>query len=1152
MINGRYQLHNKLGQGGMGIVHRATDRLTGEIVALKQVFLPVEQILFASRPISQTNRELRLALAHEFQVLAGLRHPNIISVLDYGFDENGQPFFTMSYLENAQAIVAAANGRSLPQKITLLLQTLEALAYLHRRGILHRDLKPDNVLVVGDTVRVLDFGLAAAKEQASDSVGSWLYMAPEVLQGQPASEASDLYAVGVLAYQLLAGTHPFDLYAEDTVGEILEGEPDWTKIQGGEELTAVVRTLLAKKPAKRFSSANQVIAAFYSALGQAVPEETAVIRESYLQAAKFVGREAEMAQLTKALQKAADKQGAAWLIGGESGVGKTRLINEMRTHALVNGFQVLHGQTMEDGGLPYQAWRAPVRHLVATLPEVDDLTASVLLPLVPDMAQLLERDVPPATELKEDAAQVRLFTTIARLFWRAKRPLLLILEDLHLAHASLLPLPYLTRLVANYPLLILGSYRSDERPHLPEEISDVIHLPLPRLSAAAMADLSAAMLGNVGRDKRIQRLLQRETEGNAFFAVEVVRTLADEAGRLGDIGQMTLPETLLPNGIQDIVQRRVGKLPDEARELLVKTAVVGRELEIPLIQQLSGGLDVENEWLPLCADTAVLDVQNGVWQFSHGKIRDGLLDKLTPAEKARLHGEVAIAIETIHPDDAQMAVPLAHHWQAAKNVEKERHYAEMAGQQAAAQYAHQDALRYYNQTLELTAPTELEKQYTLQLACFNAYRFMANVAKQQETLHDLTKLGQALGDTEKQVHILNRKGEFYYRIGDLDTSKATYVEAAELARANDLAALEFDALTGWAIVVGTRRDLAEGFETLERAKSLLPQINDPIAQIHLTNILAALTSFAGESWQSVKYHQENLRVGRAQGATSATQTTLGNLAARYTSLGEYEQAETYFRESLIVAQQLGHVYAETLAQNNMGVLYSRLGVYPQAIITLKDCLVLCRQTGNWLTYSNALNNIGVAYHKKGDLVQAKAYLQQAIAQKQTLNDRWSEAYTWNMLGHLLLDSNDDANALAAYQTAESLQVNLSQTPTLVESWAGLAAAFARLGYLDKAQTYAAKAWHHLQTKAFEGEWEWAVSALHLHETLGQLEDVRATAVIQLAHAELQKRAANIATETSREKFLTQVPENRELVRLYARLTEKPVVPHTQSEKEQDD
>ncbi|MEM7119302.1 MAG: serine/threonine-protein kinase, partial [Chloroflexota bacterium] len=362
-INGRYHLHEKLGQGGMGIVHRATDRLTGETVALKQVFLPVTQLFFASRPPSQTTRELRLALAHEFQTLASMRHPNIISVLDYGFDEAERPFFTMDYLENAQTILAAGNGRSAAEKINLLLQTLEALAYLHRRGILHRDIKPGNILVVDDNVRVLDFGLSATKEQATESVGSWQYMAPEVLQGGAAREATDLYAVGVLAFQLFAGEHPFDLYAADIRSVMIEAEPDWRKLGVDQRLTAVIRTLLAKKPALRPQTANEAIRAFNAVLGQSSSQETAVsrrqlaIRESYLQAAKFVGRQAEVVQLTAALQEAKDGQGSAWLIGGESGVGKSRLIAEIRTSALVDGFQVVRGQSREGGGVPYQLWR---------------------------------------------------------------------------------------------------------------------------------------------------------------------------------------------------------------------------------------------------------------------------------------------------------------------------------------------------------------------------------------------------------------------------------------------------------------------------------------------------------------------------------------------------------------------------------------------------------------------------------------------------------------------------------------------------------------------------------------------------------------------------------------------------------------------------
>src|SRR5690606_23748865 len=141
---------------------------------------------------------LRLALTREFQVLASLRHPNVVDVLDYGFDDEQRPYFTMSLIENAVSLREAGRRAPLAQKVSLLIQVLEALVYLHRRGIIHRDLKPDNALVTPDgQVRVLDFGLAIARDQGPDGVyaGTVRYMAPEVVRGEPPDEASDLYSV---------------------------------------------------------------------------------------------------------------------------------------------------------------------------------------------------------------------------------------------------------------------------------------------------------------------------------------------------------------------------------------------------------------------------------------------------------------------------------------------------------------------------------------------------------------------------------------------------------------------------------------------------------------------------------------------------------------------------------------------------------------------------------------------------------------------------------------------------------------------------------------------------------------------------------------------------------------------------------------------
>ena len=216
LINGRYLLDKRIGSGGMGEVYLAQDRLNGDQVALKRVFFKTdwdfEEVDVVSLAPQNTESRLRLSLAKEFQILAGIRHPYIISVLDYGFDEEKNPFYTMTYLPTSTTLLDAASGESTERKITLIEQLLQALNYLHRRGVLHLDLKPENVLVHRGEVRVLDFGLSSRKEEEVKMGGTPLYMAPEMIKGKAPSEVSDLYAVGVLLYQLFADEHPFGSY----------------------------------------------------------------------------------------------------------------------------------------------------------------------------------------------------------------------------------------------------------------------------------------------------------------------------------------------------------------------------------------------------------------------------------------------------------------------------------------------------------------------------------------------------------------------------------------------------------------------------------------------------------------------------------------------------------------------------------------------------------------------------------------------------------------------------------------------------------------------------------------------------------------------------------------------------------------------------
>src|SRR5262249_15978406 len=320
-ISSRYEVINELARGTTASVFRVLDRLTGHVVTLKRLRTPA-----SSTTTGEAAREARLALAHEFRLLASLRHPNIISVLDYGFDGEGHPYFTMDLAENALTIIEAGANRPIAMQIELLVQTLRALVYLHRHGIIHRDLKPPNIVVIGDQVKVLDLGLSVSRDDLGESAGfagTLTYMAPELLRGAPPSRQSDLYAVGMIAYELFTGEYPFKVDSAAQLHEALLNTPlPRPQDPVDSPLRPLLERLLARQPAARYQAAEQVLAALASAFGRPLIVETVATRESFLQTAPLVGRREELARLTTVVRAADAGNGAAWLVTGESGVGK--------------------------------------------------------------------------------------------------------------------------------------------------------------------------------------------------------------------------------------------------------------------------------------------------------------------------------------------------------------------------------------------------------------------------------------------------------------------------------------------------------------------------------------------------------------------------------------------------------------------------------------------------------------------------------------------------------------------------------------------------------------------------------------------------------------------------------------------------------------
>lgn len=1132
-FNGRYVIQGQIGKGGMGVVYEAVDRLTGERVAIKQVAIQSAQLLFSGSSPAAMLQQLRLVLAHEFRVLASLRHPNIISVLDYGFDKQQRPYFTMLFLADAVNILQSGHDKPVEYKVLLIQQMLEAVAYLHRQGILHRDLKPENVLVADGVVRLLDFGLATVRADTQESAGTWQYLAPEVLWGQTATEAADLYAIGVLAYELFAGEHPFNVYDPDFLDLVLYEPPDLLRLGVGEALTAVIGKLLQKSPADRYPSAEATIAALSQAVGMPVPPESVSIRESYLQAAHFVGREAELSQLSAALAAAKQGQGTAWLIGGESGVGKSRLLNELQIQALVDGFLVLRGQGVEGGGRPYQLWLDAIRQLVLEQ-EIDDLAAGVLKALVPDIDRLLGRDIPTPPVLTEGAARQRLFSTIIQLFQRLDQPVLLIVEDLQWAQESLDVLSFLNRQVGGLSLLVLGSYRDDERPDLPKQLPEMQPMVLSRFSADSMLALSVAMLGEGGQSPEVMALLQRETEGNAFFLVEVVRALAEEAGRLSAISQVALPTKLFPQGIQTIIGRRLARIPKEAQRLLPGVAVLGRQLDLPLVVQLAHAMNWPLEleaWLSSCAEAAVLELENGRWQFAHDKLREGILTQLTDQERIAWHTQAAESIEFVYPDDPEQAGALVYHWQMVGNPEKERHYAQQAGEYARRQFLNAEAVQYLSRALTLTAVTDLEQQYALLQMREQIYHLQGEREKQLQDLQTLETLAKQIKDDGKdmQIETALRQANYAEAIADYPSAIAAANVALQLAQNTSQEAACYLAIGRSLMRQGKYDEAREQFTRCLTASQTegLPQI-----EADSYRFLGATAADLSQFDEAKAFYQRALptyqRINDKQGESAV----FNNLGVAAYSQGDLAGCLIFWELAERIHNQIGDREGRGRLLTNLSSIYIDLGDFDAGREHSQTALQICREINSRFGECFNLINLGLVAHYQGAWQEAEAFSSEAVSVAEEIGSSFLRGLALKERSYVLANQEQLEAAEALCQQAQTIWIELDQQSQMLETQSILAQIALKQGNLQLAQAHIASVVEQAQTtELLEGMSRPFYVYLMCYQVLHAAGDEQGELILHKAAMLLHSQAEQITDQKHRRSFQENVAIHRQIVAL---------------------
>jgi ABC-type oligopeptide transport system substrate-binding subunit len=716
LLNERYRLDAEIGRGGMGTVFRAHDSALERDVAVKVL-----------SEASGLGPEARNRLLHEARAAAQLNHPNIVSVYDVG-EADGSPFIVMELVEGQS--LHERRPETLEDVVAGARQVCRALEHAHARGLVHRDLKPENVLLMPDgRAKLTDFGLArsVASRLTSEGmiIGSVFYLAPELALGEEFDGRADLYALGVILYELTTGRLPFS--ADDPVAVISQHlhapvvPPRAKNPEIPPGLDALIVRLMSKARDDRPASATEVLRALEqpSILDRdAVPAEELSILEQ-IERGRMVGREHEMQQARALWSRALSGEGQLLLISGEAGIGKTRLVRELVTQAKISGGQAFVGISYAEGGLPYAPFRQIIRQVLRNglmdsliLPE---FVLADLLALAPELRPRYP-EAPESPPLDTQTEQQRLFENLL-IFYSSLSdgvPLMVVLEDAQWADSGTLSLlRHLSRHTRHQRVMIVATYREvelDEARPLHEVLLDLnrerlaIRLKLSRLGREETKELLAVIFAKKVSSEFVDAIY-RETEGNPFFVEEVCKALV-ESGRLYyEGGRWHRPRSLadlgIPQSVRIVIQSRVREMPVDCQETLHLAAVLGREFDFETLAQASE-LDEDTllDALESCERAQLIqevsEEGRGTFAFEHRLIPTTLVGSLRTLQRRSLHGRVAAAIETLHPDDLES---LAYHYDEAANSQKATYYLLKAGDRARTLYASQEAIDYYERAL---------------------------------------------------------------------------------------------------------------------------------------------------------------------------------------------------------------------------------------------------------------------------------------------------------------------------------------------------------------------------------------------------------------------------------------------------------------------
>ncbi|MBN1353438.1 MAG: AAA family ATPase [Candidatus Omnitrophica bacterium] len=1056
----RYQIRERLFDDNLGAVYRAVDlKEHGESVLLKIFNESVRR-----RPLSAL-----LHFREEIKPFLKAEHPNLLKLLSIGeFEKEDFLVFEDTYGRPLLQYIGRPMG--VAEAVNIMLQIATGLDYIHKKDLLHGVLNPSGILVQKKDgtydVKLTNFGTVSLLNLAhirepEDIINTFGYMSPEAtgILRRPADRRSDIYSTGIVFYQILTGRLPYESSDISTLmHQHIAEEPDSPGMLNPsipDVITRIVLKLISKEPSDRYQSVTALISDLKEYQSKSAGGKVVVDFEIASQdrtkditySTPLIAREEEMNKLKSIVARSKAGKGCLCVVHGESGIGKSRLMDELRGYIhRIGGMYIGTKCYRHESGIPYNVFSKTINTYIDKIKYVSaeerdasvrriksalgDLTVEIAR-ITPRIKEYIE-DIPKTVSFNPEIEKNKFLITATDFMLNLgtpEFPLIILLDDIQWAdEGSLELLGKISEKLESYPLVIIISFSStdiDSNHPLVKSINKLeskkvpmVRIPLRLFSLSDMTTLVSNLLMEKEKDvEAIADELHEKTRGNPFFAFELLHNLIDEKVIYLDSGRWNFDiqkfrEVSLPHDIVETVLARMNVISNESSRIISCASVVGMEVRYDLLLQLArtspqdvlraieGGMRYQ---------FLIRNIMNGdSIYFIHDRVREAFYRRLKEEDKTRLHREVADILEYNNRDNIDAVLPeLVYHYREGEVNNKAIDYSIKAGQKSKSLYGYADAIHFYKiakMLLEEQGMAETERYADVLSGLGEVYRLAGRF---EESISVLAACEPMIPENKKI-----EKSEILYSLG------STYAEKGDRAKA-------FEMLGRSAKILGYRLPESKFGVCVAIVKEILVQIMHIclpavfVRKTYSSNLMRSKAVFLFKRMAIVYYHDDLLKmfylalrcvnIGERLGPSKEFAQGYAMIGGAMGTFVIFPLAMHYGYKALSLSRQMGSKLQEGAALSYLSFSYFMANMHRESAEVGEQGINILRKLGEYWDMGAGFCFTVTGYAHSGRLQESRKWGEDFIdtMQKAGALQMLGWAYGWTIRTRYFIGDLDE-------------------------------------------------------------------------------------------------------------------------------------------------